>query len=155
MPYVILILVLALAQAAAPTQPKIAGVWKLNTEKSTIRVPPGATEMRQYTMRPDGFLVGLVVTIVSQGFHTVQFTAKSDGKDYPEYSDLNIAEMIAAGTPTVRTYAEKIIDEYTTEWIAKMDGRITSQGRRIVAPDGKTLTITIDGSPLVRVYDRQ
>jgi hypothetical protein len=146
----------AFAQTPAAPQPPIAGVWKFNPEKSTARIPPGATEIRQYIMRPDGFLVGLLITGMPQGpYHTLQFTAKSDGKDYPEYSDQNIAEMIANGKATPRTYAERIIDEYTTEWFDKVDGRITGQGRKIVSKDGKTLTITVDGSPMVRVYDRQ
>src|SRR5262249_9714557 len=67
-------------QPPAVLQPPIAGVWKFNPEKSTARIPPGATEIRQYIMRPDGFLVGLLITGMPQGpFHTLQFTAKSDG----------------------------------------------------------------------------
>src|SRR5580765_5660795 len=141
---------LALAQTATVAQPPIAGVWKFNPEKSTARISPGATEIRQYVVRPDGFLVGLLITGMPQGpFHTLQFTAKSDGKDYPEYSDQNIADMIANGRATPRTYAERQIDEYTTEWFDKVDGRITGQGRKIVSKDGKTLTITVDGAPQV------
>jgi hypothetical protein len=148
---------LALAQQLPATaQPPIAGVWKLNVQKSTVRIPPGATEIRQYVMRPDGFLVGLLVTFIGDGsFHTLQFTAKSDGKDYPEYSDLNVADMIATGKPTVRAYSENKIDDYTTEWFDKSDGRIISKGKKIVSPDRSTLTITVDGSPQIRIYDRQ
>jgi hypothetical protein len=63
--------------------------------------------------------------------------------------------MIAAGRPTRRTYAERIIDEYVTEWIDKVDGKITAQGKKTVSKDGKTMTITIDGSTAQpRVYDR-
>jgi len=146
----------ASAQAPVASQPPIAGVWKFNPDKSTARLAPGATEIRQYVMRPDGFLVGLLITGMPQGpFHTLQFTAKSDGKDYPEYSDQNISEMIANGRATRRTYAERMIDEYTTEWFDKVDGAITGQGKKIVSKDGKTLTITVDGAPQTRVYDRQ
>jgi hypothetical protein len=42
-----------------------------------------------------------------------------------------------------------------TEWIDKVDGRVTAQGRKIISKDGKTLTITIDGAPATRIYDRQ
>ena len=144
------------AQQPAVVQPPIAGVWKFNVEQSTVRIPPGAIEIRQYFMRPDGYLVGLLITGRPQGpYHTLQFTARSDGKDYPEYADQNIAEMIAAGKATSRTYAERKIDDYTTEWFDKVDGRITGQGKKIVSKDGRTLTITTDGSTTVRVYDRQ
>jgi hypothetical protein len=42
-----------------------------------------------------------------------------------------------------------------TEWIDKVDGRITAQGRKIVSKDRQTLTITVDGTSRVRIYDRQ
>ena len=148
----------AMAQQPAASPPRIAGVWKLNTEKSTVRIPPGATEIRQYFVRPDGYLVGLLITMTGQPgnpYHTLQFTAKSDGKDYPEYSDQNIADLIASGRATPRTYAEQAVDEDTTMWFDKADGRVIAQGKKIVSKDGRTLTITVDGSQQVRVYDRQ
>lgn len=151
-------LAFALAQAAAVAQPPIAGAWKLNMERSTeLRLPPGTVNIRQYTLRPDGFLVGLLITAPGpQGpFHTLQFTAKSDGKDYPEYADTNISDMIAAGTPTIRTYSETKDDEYTTDWTDKLEGRVTAHGKKTVSKDGKTLTITVDGFPVIYVYDRQ
>ena len=137
--------------------PLIVGVWKLNPEKSNARVAPDYIEIRQYRLRPDGFLVGLLIQGTVQGYRYLQFTAKSDGKDYPEYSDQIVADMIAAGKQTPRMYSEKIIDEYVTEWIDKVDGKITAQGKKIISKDGKTLTITVDGAPpsQVRVYDRQ
>ncbi len=153
---------LAFAQTSAQTSagkaaPLIVGRWKLNAEKSNLRLPPDYLEIRQYDLRPDGFLVGLLITVNARGYHYLQFTAKSDGKDYPEYSDPIVADMIAAGKPTPRTYSEKVIDNYVTEWTDKQDGKVTSQGKKIVSQDGKTLTITVDGRPSsqVRVYDRQ
>jgi hypothetical protein len=152
---VLLLLPAASAQQAAVAQPPIAGVWKFNPEKSGTRIPPGAAEFRQYAMRPDGFLVGILVTFQPDGsFRTLQFTAKRDGKDYAEYSDQNLADTIAAGTPTARTYSETAIDADTTQWIDKVNGKITAQGRKIVSADRKTLTITVDGHPQARIYDR-
>src|SRR5215467_15868020 len=145
----------ALPQERSGQTPLIVGTWKLNLEKSTVRVPPGALEIRQYSLRPDGFLVGLLITSNAGNYHYLQFVAKSDAKDYPEYSDVIVGELVAAGKPTRRTYAEKVIDEYVTEWIDKVDGRITAQGRKIVSKDRQTLTITVDGVSQVRVYDRQ
>jgi hypothetical protein len=136
--------------------PLIVGIWKLNPEKSGVRVPPDFLEIRQYRMRPDGFLVGLLITgNAQQGYHFLQFVARSDGKDYPEYSDQIVGELVAAGRPTARTYAERQIDDYVTEWIDKVDGRITAQGKKTVSSDRKTMTITVDGSPQIRLYDRQ
>ncbi len=136
--------------------PLIVGSWKLNPEKSNLTVAPNRVEIRQYRLRPDGFLVGLLITTDAQGgYHYLQFTAKSDGNDYPEYTEVFVADMIAAGKQTPRTYAETIVDRYTTDWTDKVDGKVTSHGKKIVSRDGKTLTVTVDGSPQVRIYDRQ
>jgi hypothetical protein len=142
-------------EPAGQAAPLIVGTWKLNSQKSTVRLPPGAVEIRQYSLRPDGFLIGLLIASSGADYHYLQFVAKSDGKDYPEYSDQIVGDLVAAGTPTRRTYAEKAIDAYVTEWIDKVDGRITAQGRKIVSKDRQTLTITVDGSRQARVYDRQ
>ena len=141
---------------AAKSWPLIVGTWKLNADKSNLRVPANHVEIRQYRLRPDGFLVGLLITTDAQGaYHYLQFTAKSDGKDYPEYTEALVADMIAAGKQTPRTYAETIVDEYTTDWTDKVDGKVTSHGKKIVSKDGKTLTVTVDGSSQMRIYDRQ
>jgi hypothetical protein len=142
-------------RSAHTTTPLIVGTWKLNLEKSTVRVPPGVMEIRQYRMRPDGFLVGLLISSNAGDYHYLQFVAKSDGNDYPEYSDQIVGDLVAAGRPTRRTYSERAIDEYVTEWIDKVDGKITAQGKKIVSKDRQTLTITVDGASQVRVYDRQ
>ncbi len=133
----------------------IVGIWKLSPDKSRIRVPPGWVEIRQYVERPDGFLVGLLITGDGRGYHYLQFVARSDGKDYPEYSDQIVGDLIAAGTPTRRTYAETIDSDHVTDWTDKVDGRVTAHGKKTVSSDGQTLTITVDGSSTVRVYDRQ
>jgi hypothetical protein len=148
------------ASAQAPPNPetrRIVGTWKLNAEKSGVTVPADFVEVRQYRMRSDGYLVGLLFTGDSRGLRYLQFTAKSDGRDYPEYSDQIVADLIAAGKPTPRTYAERVIDDSVTEWIDKADGRVTAKGKKIVSKDGRTLTITVDGQPdsQARVYDRQ
>jgi hypothetical protein len=142
---------------AKEAAPLIVGRWKLNAEKSNMRVPPDYLELRQYSMRPDGFLVGLLIQgTPQQGYHWLQFTAKSDGKDYPEYSDAIVADMIAAGRPTSRSYSETIVDEYVTNWVDKVNGKVTAQGKKTISKDGKTMTITVDGNPTqVRIYDRQ
>jgi hypothetical protein len=153
---VVLASLICASRLEAQNAPPIVGTWKLNTEKSQLLpLPAGFFEIRQYTMRPDGYLVGLLMTSSLRGYHYLQFTAKSDGKDYPEYSDDVIAELIASGKPTPRSYSERIVDEYVTEWTDKVNGKVTASGRKTVSKDGRTLTITVDGSSQLRVYDRQ
>ncbi len=137
--------------------PLIIGTWKLNPERSNLRLPSDYIEIRQYSLRPDGFLVGLLITGNSQGYHYLQFVAKSDGKDYPEYSDQIVGDLVAAGKPTTRTYSERMLDDYVTEWTDKVDGRVTARGQKTISKDQKTLTISVDGAPAsrIRIYDRQ
>jgi len=152
----ILLCTLVAAGVDAQNTPPIVGTWRLNTEKSQLPpMPVGFFEIRQYSMRPDGYLVGLLLTNGARGYHYLQFTAKSDGTDYPEYSDDIVAQMIAAGTPTPRSYSERVIDEYVTEWADKVNGKVTASGKKTVSKDGRTLTITVNGAAPTRVYDRQ
>jgi hypothetical protein len=141
-----------------PKAPLIVGIWKLNPEKSQNLQPRSADyiEIRQYRNGPDGFLIGLLISgDPRQGYHYLQFTAKSDGKDYPEYTDAMLADMIARGRETPRTYAETVVDEHTTDWTDKANGRVIGHGKKVISEDAKTLTVTVDGSSQVFVYDRQ
>ena len=141
--------------ASAQDAPAIVGTWTLNTEQSHLPpLPAGQLQVRQYSMRPDGYLVGLLFTANGLGYHYLQFTARTDGRDYPEYTDDLLADTIAAGKATTRTYAEKAIDRFVSEWTDKVNGKVTGSGRKIVSPDGQRLTITIDGRSEVLVYDR-
>lgn len=134
----------------------IVGRWKLNTEKSNLPpMPENQFNLREYRMRGDGYLVGLLVTSNQAGYHYLQFTAKSDGKEYPEYSDDILAEKLATGKETSRTYSETIVDDYVTQWTDKANGRVTAQGTKTISKDGKTMTILTEGSPRMQVYDRQ
>ena len=141
---------------ASTPLPLIVGTWRLNPDKSNLSLPANHVDISEYRLRPDGFLVGLLITNDPQGrYHYLQFTAKSDGKDYPEYTETLLADMIAAGKQTPRSYAEKVVDEYTTDWTDKVDGKVTSHGKKIISKDGKTLTITVEGSSRFYIYDRQ
>ena len=146
----------ASAQVPVKAPPLIVGKWKLNRGKSDMPpAPADIFELREYRLRPDGYLVGLAISSTPRGYHYLQFTAKTDGKDYPEYTDDLVAEMIATGKPTVRTYAEKVVDEYVSEWTDKADGRVIAQGLKTISKDGKTMTISQQGIPRTYIYDRQ
>src|SRR6185437_4206051 len=58
------------AQTPAPL---IVGRWKLNTDKSNLPAAADRVEIRQYVLRPDGFLVGLLITTDARGtYHYLQ-----------------------------------------------------------------------------------
>ena len=142
--------------SAGKATPLIVGQWKLNAEKSNVRLPPDSVEIRQYSLRPDGFLTGLLITVNAQGSHYLQFTAKSDGKDYPEYSD-----QLYGGyaKPRVNRHRALILRRQSTlrHGTIREAGKVIFQGKRTISKDGKTLTVTVDGGPSSQalVYDRQ
>lgn len=153
------------ATAQGPTVPADPGVgtWRLNLEKSQF---PGAApqiEVRRYWVRDDGFLVGLAISVDAQGNPSfVQFAAKDDGRDYPEYNAPTLAELQATGAPTPILYAQRTLDRYTADVTLKRDGRVTTTGTRTVSEDGKTMTIVLSTTnpagetvTTVRVFDRQ
>ncbi len=69
--------------SASKSTPLIVGQWKLNAEKSNLRLPPDYLEIRQYELRPDGFLTGLLITGSARGYHYLQFTASALAKNDP------------------------------------------------------------------------
>lgn len=153
---------LAAAQDRPATSDPGVGIWRLNLEKSRFPGAPPQMEVRRYWVRDDGFLVGLAVSIDAQGNPGfVQFAAKDDGRDYPEYNAPTLAEFQATGTPTPIMYAQRSRDRHTADVTLKRDGRVTTAGTRTVSEDGQTMTIVLSAtSPAgetvttVRVFDR-
>jgi hypothetical protein len=139
-----LALVLACTAFAADAQvPHIVGNWKLNVAASRVPGPPPQTHIRRYSVGPDGTLIGLAVVVDADGTPSfLQFAAKPDGKDYPEFDADSAAQYLLDGSPPVATYAETPVDSHTVEWTDKYDGRVTFSGRKSVSTDGQTMTIT-------------
>ena len=141
--------VLAQAPAAGTKTDPILGTWKQNPEKSTPKPPPGAVNVRQYLLRPDGFVVSTFGGVTPQGNPTFnQTTWKYDGKDYLQYTQATLPEFSAKGVK-LNTNAYRAVDAYTTEIIQK-DGSgkplFTGMRTRVVSKDGKTLTDTLKGT---------
>jgi FlaG/FlaF family flagellin (archaellin) len=80
-----------------------------------------------------------------------EWTGKFDGKDYPVTGD---------ATSDLRSY--KQVDDRTLELTNKKSGKVTATGKIVVSADGKTRTVTINGTNAksekvesVGVYDKQ
>jgi hypothetical protein len=139
--------------AAAPcfAQSPQMGTWKMNEAKSKI---------------PDGFAKNTTVVYEAAGdkvkvstdgtgsdgkpSHT-EWTGKFDGKDYPLTGD-NSADS--------RSY--KMVDDHTLTMENKKAGKVTTSGRIVVSPDGKTRTLTATAKDAtgkkvsgVSAYDKQ
>lgn len=111
------------------------GTWILNVAKSTYK--PGPAPRRQ-TVRIEPSGQGERVrseTINMNGTRVAtDYTAAYDGNDYP-----------LQGSPVADTVSLKRIDASTTERFDKKDGHVRLVYRRVVSPDGKTMTVTING----------
>ena len=147
--FVCCVAVLAQAPAAGTKTDPLLGTWKQNPEKSTPKPPPGAVNVRQYLLRPDGFMVSTFGGITPQGNPTFnQTTWKYDGKEYLQYTQTTLPEFSAKGVK-LNTNAYRAVDAYTTEIVQK-DGSgkplFTGKRTRVVSKDGKTLTDTLKGT---------
>ena len=157
-------LLLACCACQAHAQvPHIVGTWTFNAAES--KLPPGPspqTHVRRYSLDDDGTLIGVAVIVDARGVpHFLQFAAKPDGRDYPEFDDRSAANYLKDGAKPPRTYAETPIDSRTVEWVDKADGRVIAHGRKWVTEDGQQLRFTSEVTTasgekleLLYVFDR-
>jgi hypothetical protein len=136
---------LLLATGATAQVPRVLGVWELDPVASSIpRGFPLASETRSYDLRNDGYLVNLVIRKLANGRPDfIQVVSKSDGKDYPQYQSVPLANFQIDGTKTPVTYSETVIDDHAVNVIAKVNGQINNKGVRRIDADGKTMTIDV------------
>ena len=156
--------VVALAQTPAPSANLVLGTWKLNIEKSTYSPGgPPRSNLRQFTAVENGFIVSTISGISAQGIPTFTLSAaRYDGKNYPLYNQVTLADMMINGTKTPNTQAYRVIDAHTVEITNRQNGKLTTVLTRTVSRDGKTMTLVTKGTnaqsqPVhnVEVFDRQ
>ncbi len=126
------------------------GTWKLNEAKSKFSA--GATKNSTVFYSPAGDMVKVTTDgMTGDGKPTqTEWTGKFDGKDYP----------LAGDPSSTRAYTK--VDDRTMKLVNKKDGKVTSSGRIVVAPGGKSRTVTITGTTpdgkkmsSTAVYDKQ
>ena len=130
-----------------------SGWWKLNLEKSTYqgmpRPMPPESQVRQYTIRPDGFWVESVFSTNAAGLPTfIQRVFRLDGtQQQSSFGAATLAEFQATGKrPSEPTATYKVIDQYTVERLNKEPGGTIRSTTRTVSRDGKTFSLTIKGT---------
>ena len=127
------------------------GTWKLNESKS--KITPGTLKNTQVVyssmfgqvkIKADG------IDANGKPSHT-EWSGKFDGKDYPVGGDPNSDS---------RSYTK--VNERTLTTTNKKDGKVTVTGQIVVSADGKTRTVTLNGTTPkgktfknVAVYDKQ
>jgi len=111
------------------------GTWKLNEAKS--KLAPGApkNETVVYEAAGDSVKVTIDGTDNSGKPTHNEWTGKFDGKDYP-----------VTGDPVSDSRSLTKIDDRTLGFNVKKAGKTTATGRIVVAADGKSRTVTINGT---------
>jgi hypothetical protein len=138
---VVLVSVLAFA-AGNP----LIGTWKLNLAKSKfVNAQPLQSRTDKYApYGKDGFKYSSdEVNAKGETRHT-SYEAQFDGKDYPLKGSPQAGDSVAI----------KRIDAHTFESSFKKDGKPNGASRRVISPDGKTMTFT-QGNGTVQVFDKQ
>jgi hypothetical protein len=139
----------AIAQSADP----FVGTWKLNVAKSTYSpgpAPKSATST--YAVAGKGYKVTVRSEPASGPAQEWTYTSDLDGKDAP----------ISGNNPNADTVTVKRIDANTLESVSKKGGKVMTTQKNVVAPDGKTRTVTTTGTNAqgqkinnVAVYEKQ
>jgi len=127
------------------------GTWKLNEAKS--KLSPGAAKNHTVVYAAAGGQIKVTVDGTSgdgKPTHN-EWTGKFDGKDYA-----------VTGDPNSDARAYKKVDAHTMELTVKKGGKVTVTGRIVVAADGKSRTVTTEGTDAkgnkvtsTAVYDKQ
>jgi len=127
------------------------GTWKLNEAKS--KIPAGAPKNTTVVYEAAGDNVKVTVDGIDgsgKPSHN-EWTGKFDGKDYP-----------LTGDPSADSRSYKKIDDHTMELANKKGGKVTTNGKIVVAADGKSRTVTVTGTDskgakvtYSAVYDKQ
>jgi hypothetical protein len=127
------------AQAPAGIDKAYMGAWKLNVAKSTYENATAPREqVRTHEDRGGGFVLVVQDTVNAQGAKThSEYVYKPDGKDYP---------MAAPGQTGIARIALKAVDPLTVTYQQKLDGKVTTDGKRTVSKDGRTMTLDVVGT---------
>jgi hypothetical protein len=129
------------------------GTWRLNLAKS--RYNPGPPPQNQtYTFEPSG---ANGVKFTAQGVDArgnpihIEYTGSFDGKEFPVQGNRNSNGVVL-----------QRVDLNTVEGENRQGGKVIRRFRRVVSPDGMTMTVTEKGTDVngivsenVAVYDRQ
>ena len=142
---------LFMASAACLAADPQMGTWKLNESKS--KITPGTLKNTQVVysnifgqvkIKADG------IDGKGKPSHT-EWSGKFDGKDYPVTGDPNA---------DARSYMK--VNERTLRTTNKKNGKVTVTGQIVIAADGKSRTVTLNGTTPkgkqfknVAVYDKQ
>ena len=125
---------LCAAAASFAANPNV-GTWKLNEAKS--KIPAGVSKNTTVTYTADGDNLKAVLDGVDgKGNPThSEWVGKFDGKDYP-----------VTGDPHVDARSITRVSENHYKFANKKEGKVVASGTLVLAPDGKSRTLTTTGT---------
>jgi hypothetical protein len=113
----------------------VVGTWKLDVEKSTYTPGPAPkSQTRIYETDGEGIRVTIKTFMPDGQSSSVRHPVNYDGKEYP-----------ISGSSQSNAIILQRIDDYTSEATLKHASKVIGRTRRVVAKDGKTMTITYEG----------
>ncbi len=130
------------------------GTWKLNTEKSKYTPEPRPVTSLTLTAEAadDGVKMTATGEVADGTAFNATFTLKYDGKDV----------QVTGNVPYDTISAEQVNANEFTFQSKKTGGPFRSKGRIVISKDGKTMTMTDEGTDSqggaftsTSVYDRQ
>ena len=127
------------------------GTWKLNDAKSKIAAGSPKFTTVVYEAAGDSVKVTVDGTDGTGKPAHSEWTGKYDGKDYP-----------VTGDPSADMRSYKKVNDHTLAFTNKKGDKVTISGRAVVSADGKTRTVTTNGTDSngkkfasTAVYDKQ
>jgi hypothetical protein len=123
----------AACQASSEPPSQLIGTWRLNVAKSRYTPgPPLRAEVRVYSRKADG-VTGVVTRTNADGeMERYEYIANFGG------------EYMVTGTPAYDAVKLRRIDELASEALLTHAGMVYGIARRVISPDGQTMTITFD-----------
>jgi hypothetical protein len=119
------------AQSASKESDQLIGAWGLNVAKSRYRPGPAPSSETRTYVRQGQDVLGVIQRAFPDGRRErIEYTANYD-REYP-----------VTGTEDYDHVVLKRIDRYTSEAVLSHAGRVFGTARRVIAADGKSMTIT-------------
>ena len=116
-----------------PGDNRVIGTWTLVVDKSRYNPgPPPQSQTRTYEVQPKGIRTTIQTVLADGQTTTVSYTANYDSVEYR-----------VTGSATADGIKLTQIDASTAEAKLMHAGRIVGTARRVVSPDGRTMTITL------------
>jgi hypothetical protein len=145
------LLLLAAGIASAAGYDGFIGTWKINEGKSKITAGTTKNSTVVYAMDGDNVKVTIDGTDAKgQAYHS-DWTGKFDGKDYA-----------LTGDPANDMRSYKVINDRALLASSKKGGKEINTARIVVSADGKTRTVTLNGTDAsgakitsTTIYDKQ